>query len=75
MAVSGVTKPASSMRSTAMILPSGPTTAIETGTPMACAFSTASLMNSRHSAASNFAIAATASRRQPFLNRSKPAIN
>ena len=35
MAVSGVMKPASSMRSTAMRWPSGPTTATETGTPIA----------------------------------------
>jgi hypothetical protein len=56
IAVSGVMKPASSMRSTAMRWPSAPTTAIETGTPIASAFSTTALMNSRHSAARNFVI-------------------
>ena len=56
MAVSGVMKPASSIRSTAIRWPSGPTTAIETGTCMASAFSTTAWMNSRHSAARSFAI-------------------
>ena len=56
MAVSGVMKPASSMRSTAIRCPSGPTTAIDTGTPMASAFSITALMNSRHSTARNFAM-------------------
>src|SRR4029079_9443923 len=56
IAVSGVMKPASSMRSTAIRWPSGPTTAIDTGTPMAPAFSTTASMNSRHSAARSLAI-------------------
>ena len=56
MAVSGVMKPASSMRSSAIKLPSGPTTAIDTGTPISSAFSIAALMNSRHSTARNFAM-------------------
>src|SRR5450756_1412968 len=49
-------KPASSMRSTAIRCPSGPTTAIEIGTPMSSAFSTTALMNSRHSTARNLAM-------------------
>src|SRR5450631_285937 len=44
------------MRSSAIKLPSGPTTAIDTGTPISSAFSIAALMNSRHSTARNFAI-------------------
>src|SRR6202012_88788 len=55
-AVSGVTKPASSIRSSAIRWPSGPTTAIETGTPISSAFSIAALMNLRHSTPRNFAI-------------------
>ena len=59
MAVSGVMKPASSMRSTAIRWPSGPTTAIEIGTPISAAFSTTAWMNSRHSTARSFAIPAS----------------
>src|SRR5258708_4530799 len=44
------------MRSSAIKLPSGPTTAIETGAPISSAFSIAALMNSRHSTARNFAM-------------------
>src|SRR5450631_1918299 len=44
------------MRSSAIRLPSGPTTAIDTGTPISSAFSIAALMNSRHSTARNFAM-------------------
>src|SRR6202012_2547621 len=55
-AVSGVTKPASSIRSSAIRWPSGPTTAIETGTPISLAFSIAALMNLRHSTPRNFAL-------------------
>jgi hypothetical protein len=44
------------MRSSAIKLPSGPTTAIDTGTPISSAFSIAALMNSRHSTARNFAM-------------------
>ena len=51
IAVSGVMKPASSMRSTAIRWPSGPTTAIDTGAPISSAFSITALMNSRHSTA------------------------
>src|SRR5262249_4229163 len=50
-AVSGVMKPASSMRSNAIRCPSGPTIATEMGTPISPAFSVTALMNSRHSAA------------------------
>src|SRR6202012_2905243 len=55
-AVSGVTKPASSIRSSAIRWPSGPTTAIDTGTPISSAFSIAALMNLRHSTPRNLAI-------------------
>src|SRR4051812_1568148 len=55
-AVSGVMKPASSMRSSASKCPSAFTIAIATGTFISSAFSTTALMNSRHSTARSFAM-------------------